>query len=103
MTKIRAGAHKIKPKRVPDFKKKSAKVGKKVERSNVTKIAVATKRINVPLQSIDAVDPTDINGVIDSAINQLQHYNSKNRLIGISELIKAFSSHSTVLEKRIGS
>jgi hypothetical protein len=102
MTKIRAGALKLKPKRTPDFKKKTAKVGKKVQRSNVTKIAVATKRIHVPVQSIDAVDNTSINAVIDSAINQLQHYNSKNRLLGVSELIRAFSSRSNILEKRIG-
>jgi hypothetical protein len=35
---------------ITDFKKKSAKVGKKVIRSNVTSISVKSKKIHMPLQ-----------------------------------------------------
>ena len=47
-----------------DFKKKTARVGKKVERATATKISVESKQINVPLQSkISLKDPADENSV----------------------------------------
>ena len=85
--KIRQGSSKAKPKIQKDFKKKSAKVGKKVARSNVTEIKIQSKRINIPLQSaITAKAPADEQEALDKLLKQLHHYSAPSRVAALEEL-----------------
>ena len=94
MGKIRAGSVKSKPKIHQDFKKKTAKVGKKVARSNVTEIKIQSKRINIPLQStITARAPSDEQEVLEKLLKQLHHYSAPSRVAALEEL-KALLSAS---------
>ena len=70
-----------------DFKKRTAKVGKKVERATVTKISVESKQINVPLQSkISLGDAKDERSVFNKIVKQLRHYNHSNRTQALEDL-----------------
>lgn len=93
MGKIRAKD--VKVKKTNDFKKKTAKVGKKVERGNVTKISVTSKRIVIPIQAkITSDDSKDDSSKIDGLVRLLQHYNSKNRASALMELKDIFEKSS---------
>ncbi len=70
-----------------DFKKRTAKVGKKVERATVTKISVESKQINVPLQSkISLGDAKDERSVFNKIVKQLRHYSHSNRTQALEDL-----------------
>ena len=70
-----------------DFKRKTAKVGKKVERATATKISVESKQINVPLQSkISLKEPADENSVFFRTLRQLRHYSHSNRIQALVDL-----------------
>lgn len=85
----------VKPKKTADFKKKTARVGKKVVRSNVTKINIKSKRIFVPVQTINnTVSPADEVAAIDSTLKLLQHYNPKNRLLALVSLQEQFCKNT---------
>ena len=71
-----------------DFHKKKAKVGKKVQRSNVTSISLKSKRIVMPTGLAPNNRPTNENDIIDRIIKQLQHYSGINRATAIEELKK---------------
>jgi hypothetical protein len=92
MGKIRASA--VKPKRQVDFKRKKAKVGRTVERSNVTKISVKSKKIVLLDQSKESlrVAEDDIN--IDALLRLTTHYDPRNRISGLVELKQAFGRSS---------
>lgn len=92
MGKIRASA--IKPKRQVDFKRKKAKVGKKVERSNVTKISVKSKKIVLLDQSKDSVRLADDEANMEALLRLTTHYDPRNRVSGLIELKQAFAKQA---------
>ena len=86
---LRAGANKATAKRQPfsDFKKKTAKVGRKVKGGNVTKIEVTSKRIQIPLQSqITAVKPENEQENLALLLKTLQHYSGPARTSALEDL-----------------
>jgi hypothetical protein len=86
---LRGGSNKSTTKRQPfsDFKKKTAKVGRKVKSSNVTKIEVASKRIQIPLQSqITAQKPENEQENLGILLKTLQHYNGPARTSALEDL-----------------
>ena len=86
---LRAGANKAGAKKQPfsDFKKKTAKVGRKVKGGNVTKIEVTSKRIQIPLQSqITAVKPESEQENLGLLLKTLQHYNGPARTTALEDL-----------------
>lgn len=76
-----------------DFKRKKAKVGRKVERSNVTKISVVAKRITLPVQAALS-ENKDETARVDGLIRLMQHYSSKNRAAALIELQGVFDHNS---------
>lgn len=99
--KIRAGGNKAKPKIQQDFKRKTAKVGKKVARSNVTEIKIASKRISLALQSnITARAPGDEREVLQKLLKQLHHYSASSRVVALEEL-RALAASSNNSESYI--
>lgn len=92
----------VKPKKVNDFKKKSAKVGKRVKRSNTTSISVTSKKINMPLQGgMLSKDSEDDHLKLAKLSSQLHHYNSANRTVAVNEL-KQILMNSQSSERYIG-
>jgi Rix1 complex component involved in 60S ribosome maturation len=86
---LRAGANKASAKKQPysDFKKKTAKVGRKVKGGNVTKIEVTSKRIQIPLQSqITAVKPENEQENLGLLLKTLQHYSGPARTTALEDL-----------------
>lgn len=86
---LRAGANKATAKKQPfsDFKKKTAKVGRKVKGGNVTKIEVTSKRIQIPLQSqITAIKPESEQENLGLLLKTLQHYNGPARTTALEDL-----------------
>lgn len=78
-----------------DFHKKKAKVGKKVQRSNVvTSISLKSKRIVMPTGLAPNSRPTNENEMIDKIIKQLQHYSGISRATAIEELKKLMETSS---------
>lgn len=77
-----------------DFKRKKAKVGRKVERSNVTKISVVSKRITLPLQASLCDINKDETVRIDGLIRLMQHHGSRNRAAALQELQEIFEGRS---------
>lgn len=72
---------------VKDFKRKTAKVGRKVSRGNVTKIVVATKHIHIPVQSAMEIQaPADERATMDKLYKQLKHYSAPIRLQSLVQL-----------------
>lgn len=91
MVKIRAKA--IKPKLQKDFKKKKAKVGRKIARDNVTKIDVKTRRINMPLQaSITLGNPQTEREQLNKLFKLLNHYNAHNRIQALTDIRNILTS-----------
>ena len=91
---LRAGACKSTAKRQPfsDFKKKTAKVGRKVQSSNTTKIEVTSKRIQIPLQSqITATKPENEQENLTLLLKTLQHYNGPARTTALEDLKELLS------------
>jgi len=82
--KIRA--KNVKAKIQKDFKKVKAKVGKKVKRGNVTAIKIESKRIIIPLQSLNVEKSTDEKINLDKIIKQLGHYSINNRAAALNDL-----------------
>lgn len=82
--KIRA--KNVKAKIQKDFNKVKAKVGKKVKRSNVTAIKIESKRIVIPLQSLNVEKSMDEKINLDKIIKQLSHYSVNNRAIALNDL-----------------
>ena len=75
------------PKSSADFKKKTAKVGKKVKRGIVTEIKVQSKHIHIPLQSqITAASPSDERGTLEKFYKQLNHYSGSVRVQALTQL-----------------
>ncbi len=76
-----------------DFKRKTAKVGKKVNRDNVTKIVVATKHIHIPLQNamLDQA-PGDERSNLEKLYKQLKHYSAPARLQAMQQLTQLVSN-----------
>lgn len=92
MAKIRA--KNLKPKIAQDFKKKTAKVGRKVQPSNVTKINVKSKQIHIPLQAqITKKNAQNEAELVDKLLKQLSHYSGPFRESALSEL-KQYVSES---------
>lgn len=86
---LRAGANKASAKKQPysDFKKKTAKVGRKVKGGNVTKIEVTSKRIQIPLQSqITAAKPENEQENLRVLLKTLQHYSGPARTTALEDL-----------------
>ena len=86
---LRAGANKASAKKQPysDFKKKTAKVGRKVKGGNVTKIEVTSKRIQIPLQSqITAAKPENEQENLRILLKTLQHYSGPARTTALEDL-----------------
>jgi Rix1 complex component involved in 60S ribosome maturation len=86
---LRAGANKASAKKQPysDFKKKTAKVGRKVKGGNVTKIEVTSKRIQIPLQSqITATKPENEQENLGLLLKTLQHYSGPARTTALEDL-----------------
>lgn len=92
MGKIRASA--VKPKRQVDFKRKKAKVGRTVERSNVTKISVKSKKIVLLDQSKEALRVAEDDVNMDALLRLTTHYDPRNRISGLIELKQAFGRQS---------
>ena len=91
MVKIRAKA--IKPKLQKDFKKKKAKLGRKIARDNVTKIDVKTRRINMPLQaSITLGNPQTEREQLNKLFKLLNHYNTHNRIQALTDIRNILTS-----------
>jgi hypothetical protein len=85
MTKIRT--KNLKPKRQPDFKKKKGKVGRKVDKSNVTTIKVQSKHINIPIQAqMVAKKVGSEQELAEKLVKQLSHHNLTAQLATIEEL-----------------
>ena len=68
-----------------DFAKKKAKVGKKVERSTVTKISVQRGRFMAAV-SDNWGSPQDERAVLNKMLKQLQHYSGSNRTQSLTDL-----------------
>ena len=86
---LRGGGNKATAKKQPfsDFKKKTAKVGRKVKGGNVTKIEVTSKRIQIPLQSqITAAKPENEQENLGLLLKTLQHYSGPARTSALEEL-----------------
>lgn len=86
---LRGGNNKTTAKKQPfsDFKKKTAKVGRKVKSSNVTKIEVTSKRIQIPLQSqITVTKPENEQENLSLLLKTLQHYNGPARTTALEDL-----------------
>jgi len=78
---------------VKDFKRKTAKVGRKVSRGNVTKIVVATKHIHIPVQSAMSMQaPADERATLDKLYKQLKHYSAPVRLQSMLQLTQVVAS-----------
>lgn len=90
MGKVRAKD--IKKRTGGDFKRKTAKVGRKIERGNVTKISVVSKRIVLPLQASLSDSRADDAAHIDGLIRLMTHYSSKNRAAALQELQQIFET-----------
>lgn len=91
----KARAKDFKPKRQPaaDFKKKTAKVGRKVQSSNVTNIKVASKRIQVPLQAqITDEKPENEKETLKTLLRSLQHHNEPARIAALEDLMVLLKS-----------
>jgi hypothetical protein len=85
MAKIRA--KNLKPKIQADFKRKKAKVGRKVERSNVTVIKVQSKHINIPIQAqMVAKKAATEQELAEKILKQLLHHNVTSQVASIEEL-----------------
>ena len=69
------------PKSVSDFHKRRAKVGKKVQRSNVTQINVKSRKISLLEQKIGkaANVNADSRGEVNRLISGLQHHSVSSR------------------------
>ena len=92
---LRAGANKASAKKQPysDFKKKTAKVGRKVKGGNVTKIEVTSKRIQIPLQSqITAAKPENEQENLRVLLKTLQHYSGPARTTALEDLKELLAS-----------
>jgi hypothetical protein len=87
----KARAKDVKKRLGNDFKRKTAKVGMKVARGNVTKISVVSKRIVLPLQA-SAAAQKDETANIDGLVRLMQHYSAKNRASALAELQDIFES-----------
>eukprot|EP00605_Chrysophyceae_sp_TOSAG23-4_P001417 GSChrysophyteH1.ASY1.ANO1.1543.1 assembled CDS len=80
-----------------DFKRKTAKVGRKVKRANVTEIKIAAKHIHIPLQaSMGLVSKHDERSTLTKLYKQLQHYSAPTRLQALNAIAKivATSEHT---------
>lgn len=65
-----------------DFEKKKVKVGKKLQRGNLTKVNLKTRKINLPSQSLILEDQDNSNEaeVFAHIIKELHHYNDSHRI-----------------------
>ena len=98
MTKIRPKD--LKPNK--DFKKVKAKVGKKIERSNVTRISVQSRRINLPAQdSLLGSKNNDDDTRLRKILKQLNHFNVSARGDALNDL-KQFLQGSQNTESLLG-
>ena len=85
MTKVRA--KNLKAKIQPDFKRKTARVGKKVVKSNVTVIKVQAKHIHVPVQNqMMAKKAGSEQELVEKILKQLSHHSSSARTSSLEEL-----------------
>lgn len=85
-----------KPKKVNDFKKVKAKVGKKVNRGPVTVIRVKSKKIIMSVQKSLQEKSGDEISQITLLTRQFHHHSASNRLIaltGVKELLES-SEHT---------
>ena len=89
--------------RSDDFKRKVVKVGRKVQRNNVTKITVTSKKLSVPLQNnvTSVINAADESAVIGSLAKQLSHYSESNRTNAL-RAIGQFLNESSNPESFIG-
>jgi hypothetical protein len=93
MGKIRAKDVKPKGHGGGDFKKKSATVGRKVKRSNVTEIKVQSRRINMP-QQLSTSSLAKEDGEIEDikiVIRQLHHHNDHTRIGALEKMKRQLS------------
>jgi hypothetical protein len=93
---VKPRAKDVKPKRVNDFKKKTAKVGKHVKRSNTTTISVSSKRIAMPTQHLSSAQQEDEHTKLTKIASQIHHHNSTNRTAAINELKQILLSSKQV-------
>ena len=83
------------PKKINDFKKIKAKVGKKIKRGPTTIINVKAKRINVPhQQSILNETINDESIKISKLIKQFHHHSSSNRSSALDDLQEILNNSS---------
>ena len=76
-----------------DFKRKTAKVGRKVQRDNVTEIKVAIKHIHIPMQTSMIIQaPADERATLDKLYKQLKHYSVPIRMTALTQITNLISS-----------
>ena len=84
----------VKPKTQPgDFKKKKAKVGRKIKPANITKIKVQTKRIQIPLQAhITGERLENERDLLEKALKLLQHHSTPSRTAALEDIKSLLAS-----------
>jgi hypothetical protein len=98
MVKLRAG----RAKKINDFKKVKAKVGKHVKRGPVTVINVKTKRIVMPHQQSILNEPvSDESARITVLLKQFHHHSSGSRSIALDTLAELLAN-SPIASAHIG-
>lgn len=90
-----------KARKLGDFSKKRRKVGKVVQRSNVTNIKVKSKKIHIPLQNeVTSKNKLNDKENLDRILRNIHHYSSGVKISALEEL-KQFLSASSFVESFI--
>lgn len=77
-----------------DFKKKVAKVGRKVKKSNASDIHVQSKTIYLPTQNLENNKSETVKDKLQRISKQLHHYSSPHRLAALNELSDLISLYT---------
>ncbi|RYG59537.1 hypothetical protein EON64_20125, partial [archaeon] len=83
-----------------DFKKKKAKIGRKVKSASSTKINVKSKQIVLPSQHMGSDHNKGFQ--MQHVISQLKHSNEKNKLDGLTELENDLQRYQGDVLKHLG-
>lgn len=87
-----------------DFKRRKAKVGKKVEKATSTSTSFKAKRISLAQQSIVAgpLSQADVRTQLAAASSLLRHTNESNRSKGVEEIKRVFEGREEIVPTHIG-
>lgn len=86
-----------------DFRRKVIKVGRKIKKSNVTSVAVSSKKLHVVKQAgvTHIVNSANEGEKLQSILKQVTHYSENNRVIALKSLTQ-FLEESKEAQSHIG-